>query len=195
MENSDVDGDVNGLLHYLENKELLSRVLKIVRRVRNVYKKRNVDIGIYTPMNEKGMKEFKKSLLAGGLRRSASFRVYGILDNPTDIILADEILNSKIDGLILDMPRVVRVMQGFKIDDTKARYNLGVNSSLKIVDTVCDISKSPSKEIIVIAEDNKDLVKYCVNQGVKGVSVTPKSIRDMRQLVSQEEAKIILSKK
>lgn len=195
LESSELDGDVHGLAHYLDNKELLSRALKIVRRVRNVYKKRNVDIGIYSPMNEKSMKDFKKSLLAAGLRRTATFRVYGILDNPTDVILADEILESKIDGLILDMPRIVRMMQGFKADDTKARYNLGVNSSLKIVDTVCDISKSPSKEIIVMVEDNADLVKYCIKQGVYGVSVIPKSVKSIRQLVSQEEAKLILGKK
>ena len=195
LENSELDGDVHGLAHYLENKELLSRILKIVRRVRNVYKKRNVDIGIYSPMNEKSMKDFKKSLLAAGLRRTTTFRVYGILDNPTDVILADEILESRIDGLILDMPRIVRVMQGFKPDDTKARYNLGINSSLKIVDTVCDISKSPSKEIIVMVEDNTDLVKYCIEQGVYGVSVIPKSVKSIRQLVSQEEAKLILGKK
>ena len=195
LENPDLDGDVHGLAHYLENKELLSRILKIVRRVRNVYKKRNVDIGIYAPMNERSMKDFKKSLLAAGLRRTASFRVYGILDNPTDVILADEILESKIDGLILDMPKIVRVMQGFKPDDTKARYNLGVNSSLKIVDTVCDISKSPSKEIIVMVEDNADLVKYCIKQGVYGVSVLPSTVKSIRQLVSQEEAKLILGKK
>jgi len=194
-ENSELDDDIYGLAHYLENKELLSRILKIVRRVRNVYKKRNLDVAIYSPMNEKGMKEFKKSLLAAGLRRTASFRIYAILDNPTDVILADEILESKIDGLILDMPRIVRVMQGFKVDDIKARYDLGINSSLKIVDTVCDISRSPSKEIIVIVEDNVNLVKYCIQQGVYGVSVLPKSVKEIRQLVSQEEAKLILGKR
>ncbi|KKP66017.1 MAG: hypothetical protein UR61_C0006G0001, partial [candidate division WS6 bacterium GW2011_GWE1_34_7] len=126
---------------------------------------------------------------------TASFRIYAILDNPTDVILADEILESKIDGLILDMPRIVRVMQGFKVDDIKARYDLGINSSLKIVDTVCDISRSPSKEIIVIVEDNVNLVKYCIQQGVYGVSVLPKSVKEIRQLVSQEEAKLILGKR
>lgn len=195
FEKPELDDDVHGLAHYLDNQELLSRVLKIVRRVRNVYKKRNLDIAIYSPMNEGSMKNFKKSLLAAGLRRTASFRVYAILDNPTDVILADEILESKIDGLILDMPRIVRVMQGFKENDIKARYDLGINSSLKIVDTVCDISQSPSKEIFVMVENNVNLVKYCVQQGVYGVSVLPESIKEIRQLVSQEEAKLILGKR
>lgn len=195
FENSELEDSANGLAHYLDNKELLNRVIKIVRRVRNINKRRNVDVGIYSPMNASAMTEFKKSLLAGGLRRTSSFRIYAILDNPTDVILADEILDVKIDGVILDMPRIVKVMQGLKYDDTKTKYDLATNSSLKVVDAVCDISKSPSKEVIVIAQDSKDLVKYCVQKGVYGVSVLPSSVKDIRNTVSQEEAKIILKKK
>ncbi|KKP54761.1 hypothetical protein A3K02_01720 [candidate division WS6 bacterium RIFOXYD1_FULL_33_8] len=195
FEDESLDDSSHGLVHYLKNKELLSRVLKIVRRVRNVYKKRNVNIGIYSPMNEFSMMDFKKSLLAAGLRRTATFKLYAILDNPTEIILSDEIIHAKIDGVVLDMPRIVRVMQGFGIDETDARYNLGTNSVFKIVDTVFDISKHPSKEIIVMVEDNKDLTKYCVQKGVYGVSVLPKSVKDIRKLVSEQEAKLILGKK
>ncbi len=195
FENSEIDDTVGGISHYLANRELLGRVLKIVRRVRNVYKRRNVDIGIYAPKNGDSMKEFKKSLLAQGLRRTASFKVYGILDNPTDIILADEILDSKIDGLILDMPRIVRVMQGFKITDQKAKYDLSINSSLKIVDTVSDMIDKESTDLIVMSEADEDLVKYCIEKGVDGVSVLPKSVRDIRKLVAQQEAKLILGKK
>lgn len=195
FENSEIDDSVHGLAHYLSNRELLSRVIKILRRVRNINKRRNVDIGIYAPMNVSSMNLFKKALLAGGFRRTASFRIYAILDNPTDIILADEILGSKIDGLIIDMPRIIRVMQGNKFDDTKGKYDLGIGNSLKVVDTVCDISKSPSKEIVVLCDDSPELVRYSVRKGVYGVSVMPKTIKDMRRLVSEEESKIILGKK
>lgn len=195
FESDDLDDSVHGLAHYSANTQLLSRVVKIVRRLRNVYKKRNVDVGIYSPMNASAMKNFKKSLLTEGLRRTASFGIYAIVDNPTDIILADEILETKIDGLILDMPRIVKIMQGYKFDEENVKYDLGVNSSLKIVDVACDAAQSPSKEIIVIAEDSKDLVRYCVQSGVYGVSVLPESVKDTRKIVSEEESKLILGKK
>ena len=195
FESDDIDDSVHGLAHYISNKELLSRVIKILRRVRNINKRRNVDVGVYAPMNASAMSLFKKALLAGGLRRTASFKIYALLDNPTDILLADEILDVKIDGLIIDMPRIIRVMQGNSFDDTKGKYDLGINSSLKVVDAVCDISKSPSKEVIVMCDDSSELIKYSVQKGVYGVSVTPKSIKDARKLVSEQEAKIILGKK
>jgi len=46
-----------------------------------------------------------------------------------------------------------------------------------------------------MVEDNADLVKYCIKQGVYGVSVLPSTVKSIRQLVSQEEAKLILGKK
>ncbi len=145
FENSEVGDLVHGLPHYLSNKELLNRVIRIVRRVRNVYKCRNVDFAVYSPTDVKSMTEFKKLLLSGGLRRGVSFRVYAILDNPSDVILADDILATKIDGLIVDMPRIAKIMQGADIYDIEAKYDLGANSSLKVVDAICDISKVPSK--------------------------------------------------
>jgi hypothetical protein len=141
------------------------------------------------------MTEFKKALLAGGLRRGTSFRVYAVLDNPTDVILADDILDVNIDGLIIDLPRIVKNMQGFEYDAQNVKYDLSTNSSLKVIDAICDVSKSPSKEIIVMAENSKDVVRYSVQKGVYGVSVLPESVREMRKVVSDEEAKIILSKK
>ena len=91
------------------------------------------------------------------------------------------------------MPRIAKIMQGADIYDIEAKYDLGANSSLKVVDAICDISKVPSKELIVMADDSKELVRYSVQRGVWDIC-SPHSVKDMRKLVSEEEAKIILSK-
>ena len=195
FENKELGDSVHGLHRYLGNKELLNRIIRIVRRVRNVYKCRNVDFAIYSPTDVKSMTELKKLLLSGGLRRGISFRVYAVLDNATDVILSDDILSTKIDGLILDMPRIAKTMQGVDIYDMETKYDLSAGSSLKVVDAVCDICKVPSRELIVMAKDSKELVRYSVQRGIYGVSVLPSSVKDMRKLVSDEESKIILSRK
>ncbi|MGI6423533.1 MAG: PEP/pyruvate-binding domain-containing protein [Candidatus Dojkabacteria bacterium] len=195
FENKEIEDSTYGLAHYLGNRELLKRSLMILRRLRNVYKKRNVDIAINSPMNGSMMNEFKKSLSAAGLRRTSTFRIYAVIDTPTEVILVDEIFDSKIDGVILNMPRIARVMQGFSVDDLKARYNLGVNSVFKIVDAVVDRTRGSSKHVIIMAEDNKDLIKYSVSMGVYGVSVNYQNIKESRKVVADEEARLILSKR
>lgn len=195
FEGKELEDSVHGLAHYIDNKELLRRSLMIVRRVRNVYKKRNVDIAINSPMNGTLMREFKKSLSAAGLRRTSTFRVYAVIDTPTEVILVDEIMDAKIDGVVLHMPRIVRVMQGFGMEDVDAKYNLGVNSVFKIVDAVVDNTRGSSRQVIAMVENNKDLIKYCVQMGIYGVSVNFSDIKESRALVADEEAKLILGKR
>ena len=194
MEDPDVPDDYFGVRHYLANPEFLRRTLKIVKRVRDLYKKRNVTLGIHAPMNGEKMREFKKTLSSVGLRRSSTFNVYAVIDNPTEVILVDEIVKTKIDGVILNMPRIAKQIQGIDINDMKSEYSLSTKSILKVVDNVIDILKSDKPEVIVVCKDDEKLVAQCVQKGVYGVSVEPELIKDMRKLVGSEEAKLILSK-
>lgn len=193
-ENSDISGDQFGLNHYLANPEFLRRVLKIIKRVRDVYKKRNVSLGVHAPMDGKNMQEFKKTLSSVGMRRSSTFNVYAVIDNPTEVILVDEIVKAKIDGIVLNMPRIARQMQGISLNDRKTKFSLSNKSILKVVDNVVDILKPDKQKIIVICKDDKKLISECVQKGVYGVSVSPKGIKDFRELVAKEEANLILSK-
>jgi len=192
FEDDSLSAEAYGAAHYVSNPELLRRVARIVRRIRNVYKKRNVSLGIHAPMNEDVMKEIKKLLLGEKLRRMSSFNLYVIIDNPSEVILVDEIVNTKIDGVILNTPRVAKQMQGFKVDEDDAKYDLARSSVFKVVDNVIGSVKGKTGRVIVIVENSKPLLKYCVQSGVYGVSVTPEEIGEARKVVADEEGKIIL---
>ena len=194
FEESSLPDDTYGATHYLNNLDMLKRVLKIIRKVRNVHKKRNVSVALHSPMNGEMMREFKKQLSGEKLRRTSTFNVYAILDNPSEIILVDEIVKSKIDGLILNMPRIARQMQGFNFDQKSAKYDLTRNSVFKVLDNVIDVVKDQTDKVIVIVENSKPLIKYCVQTGVYGISVTPDDIAEARKVVFQEESDLILKK-
>jgi len=193
-EESSLPDDTYGATHYLNNLDMLKRVLKIIRKIRNVHKKRNVSVALHSPMNSEMMSDFKKQLSGERLRRTSTFNVYAILDNPSEIILADEIVNSKIDGLILNMPRIARQMQGFNFDQKSAKYDLTRNSVFKVLDNIIDVVKDQTDKVIVIVENSKPLIKYCVQTGVYGISVTPEDIVEARKVVFQEESALILKK-
>lgn len=192
LEDSSLSPEASGAIHYISNPELLKRVAKIVRRIRNVYKKRNVSLAIHSPMNEDVMKEVKKYLSSEKLRRTSSFNLYVVLDNSSEIILIDEIINTQIDGVILNTPRVARQMQGFKPDEKNAKYDLARSSIFKVLDNVLSSVKEKEGKAIVIVENNKPLLRYCVQAGVYGVSVYPEDIREARKVTAGEEVRIIL---
>lgn len=193
-EDESLSPDAYGAIHYASNPELLKRVARIIRKLRNVYKKRNISLAIHSPMNEDVIKEIKKLLLSEKLRRMSSFNLYVILDNPSEIILVDEIVNTNLDGVILNTPRVAMQMQGFKVDEKDAKYDLARSSIFKVLDNINSSVKGKTGRVIVIAEDNKPLLKYCVQAGVYGVSVSPEYISEARRIVADEEGKIILGK-
>ena len=193
-EESSLPDEAYGATHYLNNLDMLKRIIKIVRRIRNVYKKRNVSIALHSPMSGDNMREFKKQLSGEKLRRTSSFKIYAILDNPAEVILADEIVTTKIDGLILNMPRIVRQMQGFNFDDSKAKYDLTKSSVFKVLDNIIDVVKDEADSIIVVVENSKPLLRYCVQTGVYGIAVLSEDIAEARKVVFEEESKLILSK-
>ena len=193
-EDENLPAEVYGASHYLNNPDMLVRVIKLIKRIRNVYNKRNVSVAIHSPMNDDLMKDFKKYLMGEKLRRTSTFKIYAILDNPAEIILADEIIGTKIDGLIINMPRIARQMQGFKIDDTDVKYDMARHSVFKVLDNVLEVVKPKAEKIIVIVENCKPLLRYCVQAGVYGISVFSEDISDARKVVAEEESKIILGK-
>ncbi|MDD4381813.1 MAG: PEP/pyruvate-binding domain-containing protein [Candidatus Dojkabacteria bacterium] len=193
-ENPTLSNEVYGGVRYVNNIEILRRVLRIIKRIRTVYKKRNVSLALHCPMNEDIMKEFKRILLGEKLKRTSSFKIYAILDNPAEIILADDIVDTKIDGLILNMPLIARQVQGIDIRAKNAKYDLNRNSIFKIVESVLEEVKRCDTKVIVVAENSKPLIKYCVEVGVYGISVFAKDIKEARNVVYEEESKLILSK-
>ncbi|MGI6484489.1 MAG: PEP/pyruvate-binding domain-containing protein [Candidatus Dojkabacteria bacterium] len=194
FEDESLSAEAYGAVHYIANPELLRRVARIIRRIRNVHKKRNVSLGIHAPMNEDVMKEIKKLLSGEKLRRMSSFNMYVVLDNPSEVILIDEILNTKIDGVILNTPRVARQMQGFKVDEKNAKYDLARSSVFKVLDNITTSVRDKAGKVIVVVENSKPLLKYSVQTGVYGVAVTPEDIREARKVVADEEGRIILGK-
>jgi pyruvate,water dikinase len=193
-EDESLSSDAFGAIHYANNPELLKRVARIIRKLRNVYKKRNISLAVHAPMNEDVVREIKKLLLSEKLRRMSSFNLYVILDNPSEIILVDEIVNTNLDGVILNTPRVAKQMQGFKVDEKDAKYDLARSSIFKVLDNINYSVKGKTGKVIVIVENSKPLLKYCVQAGVYGVCVSPEDISDARRIVADEEGKIILGK-
>jgi 2-keto-3-deoxy-L-rhamnonate aldolase RhmA len=144
-------------------------------------------------MNPDMVVEFKKIVSSNGLKRSSTFGIYVILDSPAEIILADEILDINVDGVIVNTSWIAKQMQGYSAHHQRAKYNLGVNSVFKMVDNVIDDTRKADKKCIVVTENNKDLIKHVIQSGVYGIVVKGEDVTDVRKLVSEEETKLIMN--
>lgn len=191
-ENTEALEGLMGASRLVGNVEVFRVALRVIKRVRNIHRDRNVSIAIHSPMNGSVMKEVKKEISAIGLRRSTTFNVFAIIDNPGEVIVTDDILDADIDGLIFNSVRIAKSMQGVPLDGDSV-YMLDSGSVLKAVEGVKEATRAHEKRLIVMGDDNEEYIKYCVKLGVYGVSVTSEKFIDMKQLVADEEAKVIMS--
>lgn len=192
MEEKELSGSLYGAQRYLQNKELLSRALSIVKKVRNIYKSRNISLAVHSPMNGEAMKEIKKEISAIGLKRTGTFNIYAVIDNPAEIILAEEILDAGIDGLIVNTPRLARLMQGLPMYGENMKYDIGVSSVQKIVESSVKQTRGKKSKVIVIVENNEVLIKRCIEWGAYGVAVSPDYFKQAKKFVSQEETRMVM---
>jgi hypothetical protein len=136
----------------------------------------------------------KKKILSVGLRRNSTFKIYAIIENPSEVILVDEIVSSNIDGLILNTPVLARQMQGLSPYDEKAVYNLQTESLFRTLETIQQKVKSTKATILGITENNDALLKKYVELGVCGVVVDAEKFVDAKKIISEKETEIILSR-
>ncbi|KKR06234.1 MAG: Phosphoenolpyruvate synthase [candidate division WS6 bacterium GW2011_GWF2_39_15] len=194
FETSSLPDRTMGAVRYLDNLKLLDLALRIVKRTRNVLHNRNVSLGVHSPMNGTVMKELKKHITASGLRRTATFNLYVIIENPSEVIVLDDIAGADIDGMILNTPSIAKQMQGLTYENSDTKYDLEIGSMFKVIDNVVETTRKERKRSIIVAQDSTEILKYSVSKGVYGVVVNTDVIGSKRT-VSDAEAKILLGAK
>jgi phosphoenolpyruvate synthase/pyruvate phosphate dikinase len=192
MEDKELSGSLYGAQHYLSNPELFSRTISIIKKVRNVYKSRNLSLAVHSPMNGDIMKSLKKEISASGLKRTGTFNIYAVIDNPAEVILSEDILDAGIDGLILNTPRLARSMQGLPLYGDNVKYDIGVSSVNKILESAIKSTRGSKSRVIVVVEGNELLMKRCIEWGVYGIAVSPENFNKSKRFVADEEARMIM---
>lgn len=183
---------LRGVPRYLMQRDMMKIALKVVSKARNVYRNRNISIAFHSPLSGENMKEIKKLVSSLGLRRSSTFNIYAIIENPSEIILVEEILSAEIDGLILNVPFIACQMQGLSIFDEKATYSLENASLFKALDSISIVTKKRKSKMFAIGSANKKLIKKLIEIGCYGVIISEESFETVKKLVAEKEAELVM---
>jgi len=187
-------GATIGVTKYLSEQPLLKKVLTIVKKLRNVYRDRNVSLAVHSPLNGNYMSEIKKEISANGLRRGSTFNLYAVVESSSEVLLLEDIYGAEIDGVIINTPSIACEIQGLDRSDESAKYDLNADSVISIIEKCVKTSGKLRKRTIIVCEKNEKLVKDAVKMGVYAVSVDMESIVDVKGLVQKEEMSLIRSR-
>ena len=182
-----------GCSRYIGDTEVFKLEIAAIRKVRQQYNNLYVMIPFIRTVSE--LSTVKKILEAEGLVRSKDFKLWMMVEIPSNVILIDKFLDVGIDGVSIGSNDLTQLTLGLDRDNAKLaelfdERNEAVVASLERIikatkerGVTCSIcGQAPS--------DYPELVEKLVELGITSVSVSPDMIDKTRQNIAEAESKL-----
>lgn len=187
-----------GVLRYITDVDVFKMELDAIKRVRNKYK--NVWVMIPFVRTVEGLKRTKEIMESEGLVRSEDFKLWMMVEVPSNILLMDKFLAVGIDGISIGSNDLTQLILGADRDNEQLARTFDerneavmvalelavkVSKSMGVTSSIC--GQAPS----VYPEITEKLVEW----GITSVSVSPDMIGHTREIIAKAEARLKLGDK
>jgi pyruvate, water dikinase len=181
-----------GCSRYVNEPDVFKLEMEAIKRVREKYNNLNVMIPFVRTVN--GLSDCKKMIEAEGLVQSPNFKLWMMVEVPSNIFLIENFISVGIDGISIGSNDLTQLILGTDRDSQKLAHiyderNEAVQIALekaittaKKMGITCSIcGQAPS----VYPELTKKLVQW----GITSVSVSPDMIDVTREIIAKIESK------
>jgi len=182
-----------GASRYITDVDVFKMELEAIKRVRNKYKNLYVMIPFVRTINE--LKSIISLMESEGLRRSDDFKVWMMVEVPSNVFLIKEFIEAGIDGVSIGSNDLTQLILGVdrdseKLRDTFDERNAAVMMALEKVITTASKMGITSSICGQAPSFYPDLTEKLVAWGITSVSVSPDMIGTTREIVAKAEAKL-----
>ncbi len=185
-----------GAYRYIKNPDVFNLELEAIKHVRNKLGHKNLWLMIPFVSTVQEMDDVKKLVVAAGLYRGASFKLFMMVEIPANVILLDDFIDVGLDGISIGSNDLTMLTLGIDRDNAEVAANFdernpAVMASLeKIIKTsvkhkiMCGIcGQAPSQY--------PEIVEKLVQWGITSISVNPDALERTRDIVYHCEERII----
>jgi pyruvate,water dikinase len=189
-----------GALRYLSLPDVFELELEAIKRVRNKAGLKNLWMMVPFVRTPKELLEVKRIINDYGLHRGTSFKLWMMVEIPSNVILLDEFIKVGIDGVSIGSNDLTMLTLGLDRDNSDIAYtfderNEAVLWAIKKTIKTCQKHKISSSICGQAPSQYPDLVEKLVNWGITSISVNPDAIRRSREMISWAEKRKIKKKK
>jgi len=189
-----------GAARYIADPEVFTMELDAIKKVRNKMNLKNLHIMIPFVRSPDELKGVKDLMTRCGLIRSSTFKLYLMVEIPTNVIRLDDFIDIGIDGISIGSNDLTMLLLGTDRDNSEVAkaFNeldpavlwalekaVKTAGERKITSSIC--GQAPS--------DYPELVEKLVSWGITGMSVNPDAIYRVRETIFHAEKKFIGKKK
>lgn len=185
-----------GATRYISSPDVFNMELEAIKQVRNKHNLKNLWLMIPFVRTPQELIEVKKIITSAGLLRSPSFKLFMMVEIPSNVILLDDFIDVGIDGISIGSNDLTMLTLGLDRDNgevakTFNELDPAVLWSLKRAVTKAR-ARGLSASICGQAPSNHpELVEKLVKWGVTSISVSPDAIDRTREIVAWAEKKKI----
>ena len=138
--------------------------------------------------------EVKKIISANGLMRSSTFKLWLMVEIPTNVIRLDDFLDVGIDGVSIGSNDLTMLMLGTDRDNSEVAHDFSEMDptllwAFERVVRTCQKRGVTSSMCGQAPSDYPELVDKLVKWGITSVSVNPDAVDHVRETIAEAEKK------
>ncbi|MFC1756079.1 phosphoenolpyruvate synthase [Patescibacteria group bacterium] len=189
-----------GVSRYLEDADVFKMEIEAIKIVRNKKGYKNLHVMFPFVRTLGQLKEVKSLMGSYGLRRSGSFKVWMMVEIPSNVILLDEFIDIGIDGVSVGTNDLTMLTLGVDRDNERVA-NVYSEMDGAVLASLEKIVKTAKKRGITSSICGQapsvypELVKMLVEWGITSVSLSPDVLDKTRKIVYDMEKKVLGSGK
>lgn len=185
-----------GAFRYINDPQVFNLELEAIKKVRNIRGYKNLWIMIPFVRTIKELILVKKLISSFGLYRSENFKIWMMVELPSNVILLEKFIDVGIDGISIGSNDLTQLFLGVDRDNSEVsrefdEQNESVLWAIERVIKICNKRKVTSSICGQAASMYPSLLENMIKWGITSVSISPDAIRETRSLIAEYEKKII----
>ncbi len=184
-----------GASRYIAENSVFEMELKVINIIRNKFGLKNLWLMIPFVRTPQELLKVKRIMAAANLMRSPSFKLWMMVEIPSNVILLDKFIDCGIDGVSIGSNDLTMLILGTDRDNQEVAHtyderNDAVLWAMQKTILTCHRRGITSSICGQAPSDYKDTVENLVKWGITSISVNPDALVNVKNTIYEAEKKI-----
>lgn len=185
-----------GAARYIANPDVFSLELAAIKHVREKRGLTNLHVMLPFVRTPEELRAVKKAIIANGLTQSSSFKLWMMVEIPTNVIRIEDFLDEGIDGVSIGSNDLTMLTMGTDRDNSEVAHDFNeldpaVLWAFERVIKACAKRGVTTSMCGQAPSDYPELVEKLVRWGITSVSVNPDAVDSVRHTVADAEHRVV----
>ncbi len=182
-----------GAFRYIRDEKVFRLELEAIKKVREKYN--NLELMIPFVRTVKELEQVKDIISKSNLKRSKTFKIYVMVEIPSNVILIEDFIKAGIDGLSIGSNDLTMLILGLDRDNEEVAVEFDERNPavLWALEKVVKAGKKAGIPVGICGQapsQYPDLTEQLVKWGITSISVSPDAVSNTREHIYHAERRL-----